>query len=219
MPVVPSLLTVSEYGAVARNMLVRKPELPSAAIAVGMGDEPSELRPQTYDTSFERQMDDLHTVGFVVQSLPKMYAVTRNSAVPVADAIRGYYEQLQQDCPPIIGIDANSIDGFRFFHGEKQRHLTAKQREHIAQLALNGTANAHVCIVDQFVASGRTIAVGAEMLYSSGAGQVSAIRGKWYTEALKPPNRADRFTLTSKHAPFMRDIGKLAASHSFARTN
>jgi hypothetical protein len=38
MPVVPSLLTRSEYDAVARNMLLGNPELASAAIAIGEGD-------------------------------------------------------------------------------------------------------------------------------------------------------------------------------------
>jgi hypothetical protein len=219
MPVVPSLLTASEYDAVARNMLVGNPDLPSAAIEIGIGDRAAELRPWTYDTSFVRQMNELQTVGYVTPTLPDIYAVTRNSAVPVADSIRGYYEHLEQICPPIIGIDANSVDGYRFFHGEKQRLLTERQRVHVAQLAIAGTLGAHVCIVDQFVATGRTIAVGAELLYASGASQVSAIRGKWYTDILKPVTHADQLGLTSSHAPFMHDVGRLAAAHSFAPIN
>lgn len=216
MPVVPSFLTESEYSAVARNMLLGNPELLSATIDVSVGDEAEQLLPWTYDTSFARQMNDLNKLGSSAQSVPDIYAVTLNSAVPVSDSIRGYHKQLEQACPPIIGIDANSVDGFRFFLGEKQRQLSARQRSHVAELALAGTKDAYVCLVDQYVVSGRTIAIAAEMLYASGAGQVTAIRGKWYTDAMKPPKKAEIQSLTSRHASFMHDVGRLAATHSLA---
>jgi hypothetical protein len=89
----------------------------------------------------------------------------------------------------------------------------------VAQLAITGTHEAHVCIIDQYVASGRTIAVAAELLYASGASLVTAIRGKWYIDALKPIRQADTLGLTSSHAAFMRDVGRLTAARSVARTN
>lgn len=197
---------------VQHRMLSVAPERPSAAIIV----EPHANWMLSYeDTSFARQIDDID-VGNVGPGVPDAYAVTLNSAVPVADSVRGYYEELGRDCPPIFGLHANSHHASYFYIF--RRGLAHEHSMHVKELEARFRGAANICIIDQNIATGRTMSYGAHLLSLAGVELVTGIRGKWY-EGIRP-NDVDLTTLTSTDAyerAFMNNIGRLAAQHSTAQ--
>jgi hypothetical protein len=218
MPV-PNLLTVREFDDVARQMQRVFPERPSAATEV-WPDLDMTLPAGRYDTSFVRQIIDIDA-GLLGLSTPDAYAVTLKSAVPVADAIRGFYEVLDRDCPPIIGLETNSSSSFSYYNLRGfTSDLSREQKDHIRSLAARFSGAEHIAIVDQYVASGRTVLFGAHLLHSAGVQNVSAMRGQWYSDALN--FNVDTHNLTAAnadHQAFMRGMGRLAAHTIDLRTN
>lgn len=219
--VVPSALTQREYPNISALMVHGQPERPNAALAVNPFEEPIGLGYRRYDTGFSSQIDQVEhyysELDPEIESAPTAYAVTLSSAVPVADAIRSYYHTLGKTCPPIVGINVNSVDGLKYYDDKSPQNLSANHRTHVAKLSSAIQNPSHVCLVEQYVCSGRTLALGGILLRAAGATHVTAIRGKWYGEVKK--HTLNLTDLTSEHKDFMSKVGRLSAQNALLQTN
>lgn len=167
----PGLLTSKVYDRVEHEMLHGRPRL-----------------------SFANQ------IAAMVDIRPTAFLLTANSAVPVADSIRGYYDELGIDRPV---IDYIRVPGKGWLSGLLQTHIEEKR----LQYCLN-EAGAQVCVVDEYVFSGGTLERARNLLKNIGVTDVTEIRGRWYSQAKRAEIDLDR--VTSVHAPKMREIGQKA---------
>jgi hypothetical protein len=152
---------------------------------------------------------------------PDAYLVTAYSAVPVADAIRGYHDTLGLD-PPYIGyIMANRrlSRAWVLQHHMSREALQAPYEDRnpldviddeIGRLRVQLAGMNRVSVVEQYVNKRQTLYLAHSILRKAGITQtVSFEYSNWY-------HHAERFGMdlegvTSSHAAFMRQIGNKAA--------
>lgn len=132
-----------------------------------------------------------------------LFLVTANSAIPVADTIRGVHEALSAECPPIDYIRTDHYINLRMQEAERLRGLYK--------------AIGRVVIVDQYVASGRTIRRAQEIAETAQLGQVTLQQGRWYNQAQL--DEIDINGVTSMHAPFMYETGLLIGEMLLANSS
>lgn len=113
---------------------------------------------RSFDISLARQLSE------VSQQAPSAFLFTAKSAIPVADAVRGYYEAKGIEAPLLSSIKPSKS------HHEARR---------LNRLNLSG----HVVIVEQFISTGRTFRGVSELALELGAQAISVIRGDWYEDA------------------------------------
>src|SRR5687768_15335585 len=89
-------------------MTVPEMHLPSALTEIPRSGQM--MRPYGLDRSFARQMKDIVDGEFQ----PDAYFVTANSAIPVADSIRGFYAELGEDSPPVYDLTADQLTSRMF---------------------------------------------------------------------------------------------------------
>ena len=140
---------------------------------------------------------------------PDVFVLTANSAIPVADAIRGWYDTTGQKIPDLTYVKADrelSVD---------ESQLTVVQRnilETDIKRLREKYAGSRAIIIDQFVHSGKTIELASRMLGQAGIiADASTLYTKWYNHAF---GEIDKDTMTSEHARFMRRIGQEAVHYS-----
>jgi adenine/guanine phosphoribosyltransferase-like PRPP-binding protein len=167
---------------------------------------PRLLEPSTYEV-VERNM--LHArnqkFSFVSQmatalnTQPSAFLLTANSAVPVADSIRGFYDELGVEAPLVDYILAPRKSGLfgAVIRAEKLRLSRQLQ-----------AAGENVYVVDDFVMTGSTLARAKKLLLDIGVQQVSYSNGRWYNDAKRSEINLDG--VTSVHAPKMYEIGQKA---------
>lgn len=148
--------------------------------------------------SFTQQM------AKAVGSDPTAFLVTANSAIPIADSIRGFYEELDADLPVIdyIRVPRHSLFRNLSDYIEKRRLKNSL-----------GDASENVFVIDEYVLTGETLTRAHNLLSSIGIGQHTDIIGRWYGHAKRPDIDMDR--LTSSHAKKMREIGRTAAQLAY----
>lgn len=163
------------------------------------------------DMSFARQMHDVlqqpssKTKNEKLSS-PDLFLLTYKSAIPVADAIRGYYEVLEQPEPIISFVRPFKEQNTDGSSNEKLIENEITRLEQLVQHVAN------VCVVDQFVSTGNTIKRARNLIDQAAGGETTGtvIRGDWYGQANQiGPTQIEQ--MTSKHADFMRRIGQVAA--------
>ncbi len=210
-------LREASYNTVAQQMITREPGVPSALFVFGgamESESPSMIGVSRYELDFSlgAQLDQLTAPG---AEAPEAYVFTAYSAIPIADAVRGYYEERGLPLPPFTYVNANSSHSYaRYNPGycqstEAQIDTAAKNLEAEAERmreTLPGVTSA--CIVEQYVSSGLTIRYAREILNRSGVEKVSAVRGRWYDE--NAPHEVDLANVTSIHAKTMFAIGQAA---------
>lgn len=139
-----------------------------------------------------------------------LYALTVASAIPIADAIRGYHETLDLVEPELIKVHAN-----------RATSLATEPRKASAVLAESRriepvVRDRDVLLIDQYIGSGGTLELGRTMLRCAGARGIRSDRSvRWYDQAVH--SEVDTDKLTSEHADFMHEIGELAAKASLSR--
>ncbi len=139
---------------------------------------------------------------------PELYLFTAMSAIPVADAFRGFFGNNR---PALGSIKADRVSALS--HIDRSRYYQPSYEELMAHRTevermreLTRTVS-HVCVVEQFSASGNTLRYAGLLLREAGVETVSGIRGQWYNEAAK--EHINEHELTSSHAPFMHSVGAL----------
>ncbi|MDB5176463.1 MAG: hypothetical protein JWN75_131 [Candidatus Saccharibacteria bacterium] len=136
-----------------------------------------------------------------------IYLFTANSAVPVADSVRGYYEELGHEVPTLGSVKANSYNS-RYRTAHNYNDVLKSEQERLAPIVEGG----RVTIVDQYVSQGLTLRFATRIAQEAGAISVdSTDNAEWYTDASVVDAKIDLDTLTSAHKDFMHKIGRSAA--------
>ncbi len=136
------------------------------------------------DTTFTGQMEQVTTTPDAIhpdlQTSPDLYLFTAYSAVPVADAVRGFHEAAGWSTPDLGYIQADSRLS-KWFSDGRAKSVSAAESERLAALT---DGKEHVCVVDQHVSSGMTLVYAGHLLQNAGVEAASAIRGYgWYQDA------------------------------------
>ncbi|HSW85060.1 MAG TPA: hypothetical protein VLF79_00400 [Candidatus Saccharimonadales bacterium] len=171
---IPGFLESESYAAVEANMLNRS------------------------QYSFTEQM------ARAVLSEPLAFFVTVNSAIPVADSIRGFYEEIDVE-PPII--DSIKVPRSAFF-SNISKYIEKKRMSRVLPETIG-----RIYVVDECVSRGATLNRAEDLLSEIGNYKVGKIRGKWYVHARRKDIDVDR--VTSIHASKMQAIGRQAARLAF----
>jgi len=138
---------------------------------------------------------------------PTTYLFTANSAVPLADTIRGFYEGLGQPEPQIGYIRANR----QASQGSDEIRIR-RVREEAERLGPWMLRGARVCIVEQYANSGATVRLAEEIVCTAGINHLASIQGDWYEDAL--PADIDLESVSSSHREFLTAVGHSAAGMS-----
>lgn len=160
------------------------------------------------ESSFDRTLTSQLRHLLAQDNRPDLYLFTAKSAIPVADTFRGIFGD---DNPPSLGyIKASSKSAFpyidQFMKPPNHTSIAAHQAEVERLRKLTQTAP-HVCVVEQYSDTGKTLRYAGLLLKEAGVQTVSGIRGQWYHEARKED--VDKHGLTSTHAQFMHGVGEL----------
>lgn len=137
---------------------------------------------------------------------PDAMFFTANSAVPVADSVRGAYAELGQRPPRLFAIRANSELSLSF--DEHAGMFSASKRVVKNEMkAIKKQAEGMRAIVfDQYVETGGTLRLAKYMLEKSGVIHVgNTPLARWYEETRV--SDIDVRNVTSNHSAFMRTIG------------
>jgi hypothetical protein len=169
----------------------------------------------THDHSFARQMHEAKISNFGTPH----YFVTADSAIAVADSIRGFYAASGEAEPRIDYILAQHATASAFWYRAKTEvgmngAFSSSDIEEIDRLRSLEKDSASAVVIDQMVASGLTVTFAGRLLYTAGFASVSAIRGDWYSDCRI--TRDQREHVTSENEAFMRSVG--AAAYSLATT-
>jgi hypothetical protein len=151
--------------------------------------------------SFATQIKDTFT-----KHGPEAYLVTAYSAIPIADSIRGFYEEL--------GIDQPLVDYVLAPKGLSRFVIARAERLRLKNLLKEITGK--VCVVDEYTVTGQTVARSRKSLIGAGISEtdVVSIKGKWYHSALRHDLQVDQ--VTSVHRDYMNSIGRDACTLAFA---
>lgn len=172
---------------------------------------PGELSPFTY-----AQVEDhmLHSSYSFPDQMARAYRngaaaflVTANSAVPLADSIRGFYSELDAELPVI-----NYIDPRKTYKSIGQLH---RYIEKLRLESLLPDPSETIYVVDEYVLTGATINRARALLAEIGYQDVDSVKGRWYHSARRSDLDLDR--VTSVHAPAMHAIGAKACRQAFSK--
>ena len=162
--------------------------------------------------------DSLPTLAFgdIVQTLRGLYGadmtwgVTVRSAVPLADALRGFYEEAYGEAPRIIPINADMEKAWS--PKEVRQQLVQDEASRLADTYAIGRGTT-VAVLDQFQGNGRTAQLATEMVAGTGATAARNYPDKvrWYNNVI---GSIDVGRVTSTHAEFMTHVGRRAAKLS-----
>lgn len=136
------------------------------------------------------------------------YFLTANSAIPVADAIRGVYDGVGVPEPQIDYILMNR--DLSKPQMEIDHRKLGIEKDRLQGLLSKSTREFDVSVViDQMVDSKATLLAAKRMLQDVGVDRVHIVPGNWYFNVL--PVEINEITMTSRYRPFMYDVGRIAA--------
>ncbi len=152
--------------------------------------------PGEYNVSFGEYMHEFE------QATVDFYILTANSAIPVADSIRGWFDVTGGEQPQLTYIRADSKLASAVYCDEAARKaIIDAEIERFAAYA-----GARAAIIDQYSFTGGTIALAHRILERAGVTVAgSTPDAKWYNHA---SGAIDLRTMTSEHALTMRQIGR-----------
>lgn len=138
---------------------------------------------------------------------PLTFFLTANSAIPIADTLRGYYNELGLCYPGIFYIEANKLMVRHALDMEEDGKIQPCLTEEIDRLTSIAKENLieRACVIDQFVATGRSLKLATWMLKCAGVPNITSMPGNWYHDA--HPRNIDKDNMTSTHANKMHEIG------------
>jgi hypothetical protein len=129
---------------------------------------------------------------------------TAFSAVPVADAVRGYFEE-KGTASPLLGYVHTKFrcddSWYRSRPFDRDAEVTRLKP------ILDGITSA--VIIDELKCNGDALNIGRDILLAAGVRSVTYMPGRWYIQAYHPEVDLDK--VTSVHADFFKEIGCRAA--------
>lgn len=175
-------------------------------------DTPPFLEEQYYQEVRDLMLSDSHySFSAQIQDTyskyePEAYLVTAYSAIPVADAIRGFYREL--------GVDQPLIDYVRPPKG--LGHFIVAKTENLRLKSLLIDITGKICVVDEYVNTGRALAQSRATIAGTGIPKedIVSIKGRWYHNARRRDLQVDQ--TTSSHRNFMSRVGRDACAMAFA---
>lgn len=172
----------------------------------------------TRDYSLRAQLETLVSkLATPGEQTSHFYAFTANSAIPVADSIRGYYDELNIGEPTLAAIHIAKKANIR-----PPQYADNQYRESVKWIRNAMTKEAEViqndhpeipkaaCVIDQYVSTGSAISRAAGVLHMAGVETVYTISGNWYHDANKY-GAIDPIGMTSAFSSEFEDIGRKAA--------
>jgi lipase chaperone LimK len=135
---------------------------------------------------------------------PEVIVLTLNSAVPVADAIRGAHDAAGRTTPKIIGVKANR-DLFRYFSSDLKPEVFTEEVERLKEELGDRTK---AVLVDEYVEGGTALSLGRDLLKRAGIESCWSVIGSWY-QGVESLEHLDIPNMTSVFATEMHDIGRL----------
>lgn len=132
-----------------------------------------------------------------------VFLFTENSAIPIADAVRGYFDSMGAKKPVIETVRANITLS-------RVRDLMLKTIDEEAERLKGLLTGKNVMVVDQYVETGETLRMAELTAYKAGAARIYTTDfAQWYWNA--NPNDISREDISSVHSDFMHSIGQQAA--------
>ncbi len=161
-------------------------------------------------------LDDASFIGELTRARNKgadAFLFTAYSAIPLADAIRGFYLYIGEELPVIDYVMARKV--------HKGEHHKAKLlSEEVPRLTGVLADCRRVCVVEQYVSTLNTLFFAHQIVAETTQAGIAQddIRGKYYH--LVDPSDVDLEAVTSIHQEFMKEIGrKVAATMTHDRPN
>lgn len=144
---------------------------------------------------------------------PAAYGFTVFSAIPVADAVRGFHEALGQPCPTLIPIPRPIKPSARY-HTERVAPLKEQEDKLRGEVGDRLRELSSIAIIDQLVNHGKTVRAAVELCKTSGVTRVMASRTRWYGDGYQtedPTTFPDIENMTSPYSEIMLEIGRTTA--------
>jgi|GEM_PF-3018466 len=147
---------------------------------------------------------------------PDVILLTHKSAIPVADSVRAYYEELGRAVPDLGVVntkeeDPNLAYEWRPYRGNVRTNVVSQQvLDRETKVLRPLVEGKKVAIIDQYIESMTTLLRADTIAHASGASFVNRpSRTNWYHDALLAD--IDVEGISSIHAEQMRNIGHAAA--------
>lgn len=142
---------------------------------------------------------------FVLNHSPDLFLLTYKSAIPLADSVRGYYEELGLQMPELGVVDVKATGHYPFSTSIEPEVL---EREVTKLRPL--IEGKRVVILDQYINKRTTVTRSRDVADAAGATDVvTPDFANWYHDARLED--IDLRKLSSVHAEKMRQIGHAAA--------
>lgn len=216
--VVPMTLSASTYEAVGHQMLDKEGHQSShrlglidftnstttieGLIAANVGVISLISGDDLTDNSFAQQMHLANAWK------PDVVVTTYRSAMPVLNALRGYYDALGVSAPLLEHVDVSrrhrrsNFDYDMLFVTESNRLRKTVE-------------GARTLVIDQYFNSGRSLYEAGRICAAAGSTAITGMAGYWYGDVYDQPvdhsTYPDAATVSMLHAEFMYQIGIQAA--------
>lgn len=140
---------------------------------------------------------------------PDAMFFTANSALPIADSIRGAYAEIGQRTPELFAIRANSDLSLSFDEDASMFSASKRTVKNEIKEVKKVAAGMRAVVFDQYVETGGTLRLASYILKNAGVINIGDTpRARWYQETTMFD--IDMKHVTSTHAEFMRGVGKEA---------
>lgn len=153
----------------------------------------------SYDWSFAESVDDV-----LIDGIPDQWLCTANSAIPLADTIRGHFAARKLPRPSIGYIRSDRTASHLHYTEAPRIQRIAGERHRLGQTI---TPDMKVVIVEEFYNTGRTTDLAREILTLLGIPpqNIKEASGAWYSDT----NSEDMMLAetTSVHSDFMYSVG------------
>lgn len=137
---------------------------------------------------------------------PEVFLFTHKSSIPLADSVRGYYEELGLPVPDFGIINTKDIEGF----DKTSEGASAEVFEREVPKITGLVQGCRVAVLDQFLFSLATISRASHIAAEAGAVQVvRPDSARWYHDAELAD--IDFEDISSVHRERMRAIGRASA--------
>lgn len=176
-------------------------------------------QPAPYDPDYAVPVESSFTgvMAYLRQFNPDVFLFTHKSAIPIADSVRGYYEELGLAIPELGVVNTKEKDRTRELDFTNP-HFIKRRWDNISPEVIQRELKAlrpvvdgkKVAVIDQLTATRGTLKRANVLVGKAGASAVILpYEANWYDEALDDDVNVTE--LTSVHAEHMRKIGHTAA--------
>lgn len=165
-----------------------------------MVNQGTQWRSRTALMSFTDQIANITKNGD-----PDCYLFTAKSAIPVADAVRGYYDAIDRQHPPLEIVQTG---GLAYADSSEREAMVNEEADRLRPL-ISGLGR--VSVVEQFVSSGDGLLL-AETIVRRICPTIQTANfrnSNWYHDAKESDIDFDK--ISSTHEPFMHTVGIAAA--------